>query len=74
MQSLLTVSEAQTAVDSAENALLCTKLDAAMRTAAYKRFDDAKKRADDARKIYDPLPQTAEEKLVWDKFVPAWDK
>ncbi len=73
VMSLLVISEAQTAVDAGENALLSTRLDAAGRQAAYKRFDDAKARADAARKIYEPLPQTPEEAETWTKFVPAWN-
>jgi methyl-accepting chemotaxis protein len=73
VESLLIISEAQTAVDSAENALLCPKLDDNGRKAQYARFDAAKQRADEAWKIYEPLPQTAEEKIEWDRFVPAWN-
>ena len=71
---LLVMSEAQTAVDSAENALLAKNLDEAGRQAAYQRFADAKKRADDGWKIYEPLPQTTEEAATWKNFVPAWNK
>ena len=74
IQSLLIVSEAQTAVDGAENALLCRALTPEQRQAAHQRIADAFKRADDAVKVYEPLPQSADEKVVWDKFVPAWDK
>ena len=73
VQSLLIISEAQTAVDSAENALLSTQLDDTARAAQYQRFTDAKKRADDAWAVYEPLPQTAEEAATWSQFVPAWD-
>ena len=73
IQSLLVISEAQTAVDSAENALLCTKLTDQMRNDAFNRFENAQQRVKEARAIYDPLPQTAKEKQIWDKFVPAWD-
>ena len=74
VQSLLIISEAQTAIDSAENVLLYTKITDADRQAAYKRFDDAKARVDKAWKVYDPLPQTPEEEVTWKKFVPAWNK
>ena len=74
IQALLIISEAQTAVDSAENALLTVELDAAGREAQYARINDAFKRAEGAWKIYEPLPQTAKEKSVWDKFVPAWER
>ena len=74
VQTLLIISEAKTAVDSAENALLSTSLDATGRQAQYQRFIDARKRADDAWKIYEPLPQTEEEAATWKQFVPAWEK
>ncbi len=74
VQGLLVMSEAQTAIDAAENALLCTKLSAEQRRDAYQRFTDAKKHADDGWKIYEPLPQTEEEARTWKEFVPAWGK
>ncbi|MEI6512301.1 MAG: HAMP domain-containing protein, partial [bacterium] len=74
VQSLLVISEAQTAVDGSENLLLNRTLTGDLRAAQYKRFDEKFKAAKEARAVYEPLPQTAEEKVVWDKFVPAWDK
>ena len=74
VQSVLIISEAQTAVDAAENALLVTNLNAQGREVAYTRFNDAKKRADAAWKIYEPLPQNKEGAEAWKQFVPAWDK
>jgi methyl-accepting chemotaxis protein len=73
IQTLLIISEAQTAVDSAENALLSAELDAKERQAQYDRIVAAFKRADDAWKIYEPLPQTPEEAKTWKEFVPAWN-
>lgn len=69
IQSLLIISEAQTAIDSAENALLSTKLDKAERQDQYDRISDAWKRVDKAWKIYEPLPQTEKEAELWKKFV-----
>ena len=74
VESLLIISEAQSAVDGSENALLSQDTSDTDRQAAYQRFVDAKKRADDAWKIYEPLPQTTEEAMVWKEFVPAWEK
>ncbi|RPI76968.1 MAG: methyl-accepting chemotaxis protein [Desulfobacteraceae bacterium] len=74
IQSLLIISEAQTAVDSGENALLAKNIDSQGRQDQYTRFEEAKKRADAAWKIYEPLPQTKEEAELWKQFVPAWDK
>lgn len=73
VENLLIISEAQTAVDSGENALLSTRITPELRRDVYKRFDDAKARADAAWKVYEPLPQTTEEAAEWREFVPAWD-
>jgi methyl-accepting chemotaxis protein len=73
IQNLLIISEAQTAIDSAENALLSEKLDQAGRQEQYQRFDEVFKRVEEAWAIYLPLPQTIEEAEVWKDFVKAWD-
>ena len=72
--SLLTMSEGQTAIDSSENALLCRGIDMNMRQAQYDRIAGAWQRIDAAWKVYEPLEQTAEEKLLWGRFVPAWNE
>ncbi len=74
VRALLVISEAQTAVDAGENALLAKGISADARKAQYDRFDAAQKRVQEARKIYDPLPQLPEEAKLWNEFVPAWDK
>ncbi len=73
VQSLLVISEAQTAVDSAENALLSRELELGLRQAKYAAATAALKRAEEAWKIYEPLPQTVEEAAAWKEFVPAWE-
>jgi methyl-accepting chemotaxis protein len=70
---LAAINEAQTAIDSAENALLCRVLDAQGQTDAFKRFDAAWARVKQGWDIYEPLPQTTEEAALWAKFVPAWE-
>lgn len=74
VQSLLQIRKARATMVGAENALLSTKLDAAARQVKFKEFDEAKKQADDARKVYEALPQTTEEATNWKKFVPAWEE
>ena len=74
IQSLLTMSEAQTAVDSSENALLCRDIDMDMRKAQYDRIAGAWQRVEESWAIYEPLEQTAEEKVLWNRFVPAWNE
>jgi len=72
IQALLVIRQAQTAVGSVENSLLAADLDEKNRQDAFTRAENAKTRADEAWKIYEPLPQTAEEAAQWQKFVPAW--
>ena len=73
VQSLLVISEAQTAVDSAENALLSREIDLKTRSEKYDAFAAAWKRVEEAWSIYEPLPQTVQEAATWKEFVPAWE-
>jgi len=73
VESLLIISEAQTAVDGAENALLSRDINLKARQQKYATFAAAWKRAEDAWKVYEPLSQTPEEEATWKKFVPAWE-
>ncbi len=71
--ALLRISEAQTAIDGAENALLSTVASESVRRDAWSHFESSKKIVTDAWKIYEPLPQSAEETVVWKDFVPKWN-
>jgi len=73
IQSLLIISEAQTAVDAAENVLLAANLTPEIIKMAYNKIDAAKVRADEAWKIYEPLPRSDKEEIVWQEFVTAWN-
>ena len=48
-------------------------MDTPTRTAQYKRVEDGLKRADDGWKMYETLPQTAEEAAMWKELPPAWE-
>jgi methyl-accepting chemotaxis protein len=74
VHALLTIKEAQTGVDSAENALLDRSGDLSDRKTSYDRIAAAWQRIEAARKVYEPLAQTAEEAKLWQEFVLAWDK
>ncbi len=73
VQSMLVVSEAQTAVDGSENALLSRDISLEDRQEKYKAFESAWDRVETAWSAYEPLPQTAEEATIWKRFVPAWN-
>ncbi|MBI5384813.1 MAG: methyl-accepting chemotaxis protein [Verrucomicrobia bacterium] len=73
IQGLDLIREAQTAIDGAENALLCEELGEQGRLDAYKRVADKWMQVDQGWKVYEPLPQTVEEAKTWKEFVPAWN-
>jgi methyl-accepting chemotaxis protein len=67
------MNEAKTAVLLGERELFLKSLqDAEKHQAQYKYIEDAWKRAEEGWKIYEPLPQTAEEAQEWKSFVPVW--
>jgi methyl-accepting chemotaxis protein len=68
------LNEAQTAVQRAERTLMIKGLDQKEYESQKKRLDDAWMNAAKGWKIYEPLPQTKEEEILWKEFVPAWEK
>jgi methyl-accepting chemotaxis protein len=74
IQALLTISKAQTSVLVGERGLINRDFTEVLRKAQYDYIDAAFKRVAEARKIYDPLPQTKEESEEWSRFIPLWDK
>ncbi len=72
VDSMLIIKEASTAIQASQRMLLSTRLDRAMRQQQYDNVAEARERYEAAWKIYEPLPQTAEEAATWQKFVPAW--
>ncbi len=74
VQSLLTISEAQTAVSASENVLLIANITSELQKSTYEHFDIAKARADEAWKIYQPMIKSSEETIVWKEFVVAWNE
>jgi methyl-accepting chemotaxis protein len=74
VENLLIISRAQTAIASAENALLNRTIDVGVREEKYTRIADEWERANEAWKICESLPKTWEETALWSKFVPAWEK
>ncbi|MBF0530145.1 MAG: MCP four helix bundle domain-containing protein, partial [Deltaproteobacteria bacterium] len=64
---LYDISDAQNIIDGAENALLSTKISDDERKEFFKKMDEHKQQAGKAWKQYESLPQTPEEKKVWDQ-------
>lgn len=74
VQSLLTISEAQTAVKAAERTILSQPTDSSTYSKQTENIKNAFAKADEAWQIYEQLPQTEEEAALWVQFVEAWDR
>jgi PAS domain S-box-containing protein len=74
VETLSTISQAQTAVKAAERTLLSPTIDAARKQHELDRFQEAKKCADDAWKTFESLTHTEKEAAVWKEFTSAWEK
>lgn len=74
VETLSVVSQAQTAVKAAERTLLSPTIDAARKEHEFECFQQAKKRVDDAWKVFDALPHSEQEAAIYKKLVPAWEK
>lgn len=72
--ALLTISQAQTAVNTSTNALVGRRLETAVRQRHYSTIEEAFQRADQAWRSFEQLPVTSDEERAWKRFVPAWDK
>jgi len=70
--SLLVLSEAQTAINAAENILLIDGVSKELRETAYNRFITAKKRIDNSWAIYEPISKSQEEIRVWNDLRIEW--
>lgn len=72
MQSIMTISEGQTAIDAAEKTLLCRNIDLAARSQEYADIEAIWQSIENAWKTYQSLPHTGKENTAWNKFVVAW--
>jgi len=72
MQSILTISKGQTAIDAAEKTLLCRNIDLAARSQEYVDIQATWQSIENALKTYQSLPHTDKENAAWNRFVLAW--
>ena len=75
VDNLMVISEAQTAIKSAQRTIL---IDSVYKSSGgvereNKNIASAWERADKAFKIYEALPQTNEEAVTWQQFQPTWE-
>lgn len=73
VESLLIISEGQTAVRLEEKTLLDGSLSLQEREQNYKNIEVIRERIQHAWDIYAPLPQSEEESIEWNRFLGLWE-
>jgi len=74
VENLLKIQVGAERIKAAQRTLLDANIDAAGRQRQMDNIAKAREMYEAAWKIYEPLPQTAEEEVLWKEFVPAWQK
>ena len=74
VKALLNVSEAQSSIDGAEKMLLVQDLSRDQRTETLNNMSLDIKKAQANLTIFEALPMTDEEQVIWDEFIPKWQK
>ncbi len=74
VQGLLIMSAGQRAALAGERGLVDRKISNEVREANFKYIENALEKAKQGLAIYEPLPQTEEEAMLWKEFVPAWEE
>jgi methyl-accepting chemotaxis protein len=70
--ALGTMHEALTSISRAER-ILCLEKDAEIIKRQYVNLDAAWKNLDEGWKIYEPLPHSPDESVLWKKLLQSWD-
>jgi methyl-accepting chemotaxis protein len=72
VQSLLIIAQGAERIKVAQRTLMDPELSVADRKRQLENVARARAEYAAAWKVYEPLPQTAEEAALWKEFVPAW--
>jgi methyl-accepting chemotaxis protein len=73
MQSILTISKGQNAIDAADKILLCRNIDLTLRKQKYVDIKAVWQCIESAWSTYQSLPLTNKEAEVWKNLIPAWN-
>jgi methyl-accepting chemotaxis protein len=73
VDALLVIKNEANAVQAAMRSLGISGLSEDLRQRQYDNLTRSREIYEEAWKIYEPLPQSKEEELVWKQFVPAWN-
>src|SRR6056297_3781077 len=75
IESLLVISEAQTAVMTGERGLMIKQMNTQkLRDAQYNYIDNSFETIQNAWDTYEALPKPDEESVLWNEFLPLWEK
>ncbi len=74
IESLLLIERDAESIRGAQRTLLNPRLEPEDRTRQYDFLETAINSYQEAWKVYEPLPQTAKEAEVWQRFVPLWEQ
>ena len=70
---VLRLKAAMAEIHSAERSLLARGISDSQRDEIYKGIEAAKREADAARAIYDPIGKSSSETALWERFKTTWD-
>ncbi|MBN1824890.1 MAG: HAMP domain-containing protein, partial [Candidatus Eisenbacteria bacterium] len=74
IEGLMVMNRAQLSIVVGERGLFNTRMmDPTVRQAQYAYIEKARGMAQEGYALYEPLPQTAEESVMWKQFVPLWE-
>jgi methyl-accepting chemotaxis protein len=74
VQSLLEIQIGAERIKTAQRTLMDLGLSDDVRQRQFDNIKDAREDYERAWKVYEPLPQTADETEVWKQFVPSWEE
>jgi len=74
VESLLKIKVGAERIKAAQRTLLSSDLTSEETKRQFDNIDKAREEYEAAWKVYEPLPQTAEEEKTWKEFVPAWQQ
>jgi methyl-accepting chemotaxis protein len=73
VEAILVMKQSGLVIKAEQRTLLSRDSSDDVRQRQYEQYDQARRDAEEARRVYEPLPQTVEEAALWKEFVPQWE-
>ncbi len=74
VESLMVIRDNANEIKSAMFGLLLPGVDSTMRQQFYQAINSAREKYEAAWQVYEKLPQQGETEVLWEKFVPTWQR